>query len=182
MKHIIPFRNCPVTWDNALPMGNSNFGAMLYFEDQKLLMPMNHYEVYYTSNDRPFPEDWLKPLSDDPGARGRSFAERAVRNEPAGDEPYISYRVDRATYDKNPAYGRAKWMGVHPATGDIAFIPIECLNEGDSDLTLYVENACVRFARKTQEDSLVVDTVTARFCCMASNRSASTSLSMAEVM
>ncbi len=166
MKHIIPFRNCPVTWDNALPMGNSNFGAMLYFEDQKLLMPMNHYEVYYTSNDRPFPEDWLKPLSDDPGARGRSFAERAVRNEPVGDEPYISYRVDRATYDKNPPYGRAKWMGVHPATGDIAFIPNECLNEGDSELTLYVEDACIRFARKTDDASLTVDTITARGDCI----------------
>ncbi len=173
MKHIIPFRNCPVTWDNALPMGNSNFGGMLYFEDNKLYMPMNHYEVYYTSNDRPFPEDWLKPVCDDPGARHRSFAERADRNQPTDDEPYISYRIDRATYDKTPNYGNAKWMGVHPATGDISFIPNECLNGGDSELTLYVENACIRFNRKTQDASLTVDTITARKDCIVNKVSQS---------
>ncbi len=164
MKHCVHFRNCPVTWDNALPIGNGNFGAMLYFEDNKLYMPMNHYEVYYTTNDRPMPEDVLAitPLSDDPGARHRSFRERADRNQPLEGEPFLSYRKDRATYDKSSTYGGGKWVGVHPATGDLIFYPHASLEGAGHSLTLYVENACASLQIGSDVSSLSVDTVTAR--------------------
>lgn len=165
MKHCVNFRNCPVTWDNALPIGNGNFGAMLYFDEDKLYMPMNQYEVYYTTSDKPFPNDRLEnmPLVDNPGELHRSFKERANRNQPPEGEPFISYRTDRALLNKKKdQYGAGKWFGVHPATGDYIFYPNDALRDGEYSLTLYAENACVSFNMSKESNALRVDTIAAR--------------------
>ena len=165
MKHSVNFRNCPITWDNALPIGNGNFGAMLYFDEDKLYMPMNHYEVYYTSSDKPFPNDRLEnmPLLDNPGELHRSFKERADRNQPPEGEPFISYRTDRALLNKKKdQYGAGKWYGVHPATGDFIFYPSPVLKGGDHTLTLYAENACVTMNMAKGDASLRFETIASR--------------------
>ena len=51
MKHSVLFQNADNHGDNALPLGNGVFGAMLYYEDGTLHMPLNHYEVYYNIGD-----------------------------------------------------------------------------------------------------------------------------------
>ena len=57
MKHSVFFQNADNHWDNALPLGNGCFGAMLFFEENKLFMPLNHYEVYYNIKETVLPED-----------------------------------------------------------------------------------------------------------------------------
>ena len=47
MKHSVVYTNTDSHWDNALPLGNGVYGAMLYYEKNVLHMPTNHYEVYY---------------------------------------------------------------------------------------------------------------------------------------
>ena len=46
MKHSVVYTNTDSHWDNALPLGNGVYGAMLYYEKNVLHMPTNHYEVY----------------------------------------------------------------------------------------------------------------------------------------
>ena len=62
MKHSVHFKNTDNHWDNALPMGNGCFGGMLFYEEGKLHMPMNHYEVYHTTSANCRPVDKWKPL------------------------------------------------------------------------------------------------------------------------
>ena len=59
MKHSITFTNTDNKWDNALPLGNGCFGAMVYYEKNRLYMPMNHYEIYYNISDTVLPKDKL---------------------------------------------------------------------------------------------------------------------------
>ena len=84
MKHFVHFHNADNHWDNGLPIGNGCFGAMLYFEDGKLYMPMNHYEVYYNISAAVLPADKLKatPVAEDPGYLHRRYRARADANVP----------------------------------------------------------------------------------------------------
>lgn len=45
--HTVIYENAPSGWNEALPLGNGHFGGMMFFEDNKLTLAMNHYEVYY---------------------------------------------------------------------------------------------------------------------------------------
>ncbi|MBR5140126.1 MAG: hypothetical protein IKV16_03635, partial [Clostridia bacterium] len=67
--HQILFKNCENSWKNALPLGNGVFGAMAFYKDNALSLPMNHYEVYYTISDSVLPKDILRdtPDENDPG-------------------------------------------------------------------------------------------------------------------
>ena len=59
MNHIVKFSNCYNNWSNALPIGNGIMGAMAFFEDGVLYLPVNHYEVYYNRTKDVLPEDML---------------------------------------------------------------------------------------------------------------------------
>ena len=67
--HQILFKNCENSWKNALPLGNGVFGAMAFYKDNALSLPMNHYEIYYTISDSVLPADLLRntPYENDPG-------------------------------------------------------------------------------------------------------------------
>ena len=57
--HSVVFKNCENSWQNALPIGNGTFGAMAYYQEKTLFLPMNHYEVYYNIGAAVLPEDIL---------------------------------------------------------------------------------------------------------------------------
>ena len=88
--HSIIFKNCENSWKNALPLGNGCFGAMAFWQDGSLSLPLNHYEVYYNISSAVLPEDKLKAASAsaDPGSVHRSYRERADRNQPKEGEPF----------------------------------------------------------------------------------------------
>lgn len=43
----IVYSNAHSSWEEALPLGNGHFGAMLYHQDNELICAVNHYDVYY---------------------------------------------------------------------------------------------------------------------------------------
>lgn len=164
MKHCVHFDNCNVTWDQALPLGNGNFGAMLFFEDDKLSMAMNHYDVYYTRSDIVFPEDFVQPQGEMavPGHRHKLFYDRAVRNIPKDDDtPYYYFRQDVNDLD-NTRYATNSFGESHPSTGELTYSFSDAINNGDRKLTLFVEDAKVSLTMEKDENSLQIDTIAAR--------------------
>jgi len=174
MKHSIQFYNSDNHWDNALPLGNGCFGAMLYFEEHKLHMPMNHYEVYYNIKKSVLPEDLEKEsLSEDAsvmkaegaaedGAAHRIFRERADANQPAGEEPYTIYRTDSCKAANPEPYDIMGFSGSYPMTGDLRFSFAEALADADAYLTLYVEDGVVDLTLKQEKRHLSVETFVSR--------------------
>ena len=123
MKHSITFKNTDNKWDNALPLGNGCFGSMLYFEKNKLYMPMNHYEVYYNIGKTVLPEAKLKAYkpSETPGKPHIDAVNRADANQPVGNESFINYMANKSSaFDDSftPAMG---FSGSYPQTGNLIY-------------------------------------------------------------
>ncbi len=168
MKHSIIFENRDNKWDNALPLGNGCFGAMLYFEDKKLHMPMNHYEIYYNIEKNTLPADKLKntPPSDEPGGRFGRFLTQAYANEPTGDEPFCDYYVKRKNLHDSSYVSIDKFSSSYPATGNLTFHFDEALQDADQRLTLFVEDAKAELHLQTDADAITTDVITARRDCI----------------
>jgi len=167
MKHRICFQNAENHWDNALPLGNGCFGAMLFFEDGKLYMPMNHYEVYYNIGPKVLPEEQLRGLAPAvPGAKLRRYREKMESNKPKAEEPICKYTYDALkAFDPEP-YGAAPFSGSYPATGEVAFSFAEQLRDAEHTLILSVEDAAVTLELAAGENSVSVHTVAAREDCI----------------
>ena len=140
--HQILFKNCENSWKNALPLGNGVFGAMAFYKDNSLSLPMNHYEVYYTISDSVLPEDILKntPEEKDPGNIHRAFDKKAHNNIPKEGEPFYYYRLNRATWKPGDT---SFFTSSYPSTGELRFELDESLKGKDSRLRLDVESATV---------------------------------------
>ncbi|MBE5868423.1 MAG: hypothetical protein E7293_05605 [Lachnospiraceae bacterium] len=168
MKHSIVFEHCGNKWDNALPLGNGVFGAMLYYEKDVLYMPMNHYEVYYNISKNVLPEHKLaahKPVQE-PGRVHQDYVEKAIGNEPAEGEPFCYYRTKKADFFKNPPYSTMGFSGSYPATGDLEFYFADSMKDADSKLTLFVEDAKTKVCVKKDDRQLKLDTIIARKDCV----------------
>ena len=155
--HSVRFINQENSWKNALPLGNGVMGAMAFFQNNCLSLPMNHYEIYYNISDAVLPKDILAvtPEFDDPGAAHRETVERAGRNQPQEGEPFLAYHYDKA---KENAYAVAGFSGSYPATGELRFELEDELAGQPSELRLDIEQATVRL----QTGTLEVDTFIAR--------------------
>ena len=173
MKHSVVYDNCGNHWDTALPLGNGNFGCMLFYEDDMLYMPMNHYEVYHNRRKGILPADEFEmkknqPLT--PNCQHRLEYERAVRNEPIGEEAYVHYRPGHEksdTTEQDHAYGGAG-ASAHPQTGELRFTFGESLRRAKSHLVLYTEDAKVEFSLEKGENALSISTIVAREDCIIS--------------
>ena len=142
MKHSVLFDRVDTSWDTALPLGNGVFGAMVFYRNGVLSMPMNHYEVYYSISDSVLPKDKLsaKPPFSDPGRRHADTEARAYANMPEEGEPYISFRKDKRKDLDSVPFGGTKFASRHPATGEAEFRFSDALKGGDSRLVLFVED------------------------------------------
>ncbi len=140
--HCILFKNCENSWKNALPLGNGVFGAMAFYSNNILSLPMNHYEIYYTISDSVLPEDILRdtPPVSEPGKIHRDFYEKAEHNIPKGDEPFFYYRNDKTTWKPGDV---SFFTSSYPATGELEFVLDESLRGKNSRLRLDVEEATV---------------------------------------
>ena len=168
MKHSVHFKNTDNHWDNALPMGNGCFGGMLFYEEGKLHMPMNHYEVYHTTSANCRPVDKRKPLppEEEWGKAYKKSVAMADGNQIREGEPFCYYREEKAdAFDPEP-YFEENISGANPSTGELVFSFDGGLKEGEQGLTLYVENAAVSLELGKDNQKLRIDTVTAREDCI----------------
>lgn len=169
MKHSVVYTNVDSHWDNALPLGNGIYGAMLYYEKNVLYMPTNHYEVYYNRMENVLPEELLaaKPECVTAGAEHAEYVARAdAHSRAVGGAPHLGYKAkDNATPG---AWGRI-FSGQHPKTGDFSFRFAQQLQGADNKLTLYVEDAKTVFTLGDAEKSVLIDTRIARKDCIISH-------------
>lgn len=167
MKHSVVFNNTDNHWDNALPIGNGCFGAMVYYEGDALYIPMNHYEVYYNIKEAVLPDDKLKAYkdADEPGAEHKERLRIAIGNTPPEGEPFACYRSERETaFDKESVCGNL--IGSYPKTGDIKIGFSDSLSGGEHKLSLRTEDAKVYLELKNKGDNINVETLTAREDCL----------------
>ena len=181
MKHAITFQNTDNTWDNALPLGNGCFGAMLYYEKHQLHIPMNHYEIYYNISDAVLPEDILKSQKPekDPGAEHRNRLARAEANRPCGKESFTNYMSDKKNaFDESfsPAFG---FSGGYPSTGTVCFRFHDAWKDAEQSLILEVEDAKAELTLQKSDETATISTIIARKDCMVSRISQSGSSAIA---
>ena len=173
MKHNVIFDNCENHWDNALPLGNGTLGCMPFYEKEKLYMPINHYEVYYTSGENTLPPvvqpQELEPKGDpvdNPGEIHADFYRRAVANEPPEGEPFCSYRTDRELSFKKKPYGVFKFSNSYPLSGELVFSFSDKLKESNQKLCLYVEDAKTNLTLEKENHKISIETIVTRKDCI----------------
>lgn len=171
MKHSVIFDNCENHWDNALPFGNGVFGCMLFYERNRLHMPMNHYEVYYNISDTVLPEDILASMPEckEPGAVHEQCRQRADWNQPPEGEPHCLYRKDRAQAFERKKYGIGELSNTYPQTGELIFSFSQKLHKASHSLTLYVEDAKGVLLMDGSGASVRLDTIVSREDCIISD-------------
>ena len=168
MKHSVFFEHCDNKWDNALPIGNGCFGAMLFFEEHTLYMPMNHYEVYYNIGKDVLPKDIAKAQkpTKEPGDLHRLHHKRAEANQPKDDLTFCAYYADAGNAWNKEPYAIANLSGSYPATGEVIYAFDDSLLEADHTLTLYVEDAAVTLDLRNDNKKLAIKTIAARQDCI----------------
>lgn len=168
MKHGVVFENCYNKWDNALPLGNGCFGAMVYYNKHVLHVPMNHYEVYYNISNRVLPKDQKRyhKAAEEPGRIHREYEERAAGNLPGEGELHSSYRVKREESLKKPPVDGNQFSGSYPVTGDLEFYYSDELKNADSKLSLCVEEAKTQMRLEKAGKKLCMETIIARSDCL----------------
>lgn len=170
MKHSVIFKNQTNKWDTALPLGNGVFGAMLFYEKNKLFMPMNHYEVYYNISKEVLPKDKLAAMPKDGDGKAAHAAVRACAdiNAPVGDElySYFRYRGNRREDDQSLNAGAFSFSASYPCTGELVFSFDPALHGASHTLGLYTEDAKVTLKLEAEAAAVQVDTIVANVDCI----------------
>lgn len=146
----VPFDNAPCGWNEALPLGNGHFGGMVYYEDARLTIALNHYEVYYRKLHR-YSRKYKESEAPNYGRQyGRTFEQLKQRTQdlyrdPA-KEPVYLYGDALSAHSMHRAYGKAPGGVSHYPTGEIHLHPSAELDRPDDCiLQLDVRQAAVRF-------------------------------------
>ncbi|MBR5314060.1 MAG: hypothetical protein IKU45_01455, partial [Clostridia bacterium] len=168
MKHSVIFKNTVNKWDNALPLGNGVFGCMLYYEKNRLFMPMNHYEIYYNTKKNVLPSDIFANAAPaaDPGAYCKERKAQADNNQPKEGEPHSFYNAWKHVAFDRSYYSIGDILGNHPSTGDVIFSFDNCLGDADSNLSLFVQDAKTVFTLKKDDTNLSLETIVSRKDCI----------------
>jgi len=166
MKHSVIFENCENKWDSGLPIGNGSFGAMMYFENHKLAMTMNHYEVYYNIGKNVLPKDKLAntPPVPVPGQRKERFLEQAEKNLPNEGEPFCIYNFKRQNTFRCDITDISKFTSSYPQTGTLIYNFRKEVTENGFCLSLTAEDAKVHFSSGCNK--LTMDTYALRKDCI----------------
>ncbi|MCY9661796.1 glycoside hydrolase N-terminal domain-containing protein [Paenibacillus chondroitinus] len=163
----VTFENAPSSWNEALPIGNGHFGGMVYFEDNKLTLALNHYEVYYQKLHR-----YSKKYRNGEGPdftlqHGRTFdelkklADERYRDPEQG--PFYLYGDALSPNSMYRKYGKASGGASHYPTGELHLFPSKELSDPDHySLSLDIEKAVVQLNVVKNEDKLGVRTIIAQ--------------------
>ncbi|WP_079912771.1 glycoside hydrolase family 95-like protein [Paenibacillus sp. 32352] len=163
----VTFDNAPSGWNEALPLGNGHFGGMLYFEEQRLTIALNHYEVYYRKLHRYSKKYLQEEVPDFSQQYGRTFDELKQRAEEMYRNPdkepmylYGDALSDNSMYRK---YGKPPGGTSHYPTGELHLHPSMELEEPDSySLQLDVERAAVHLHIEKEGRRLDANTIVAQ--------------------
>ena len=168
MKHSVIFKDSVNKWDNALPLGNSIFGCMLFYEKNRLCMPMNHYEVYYNIKKNVLPSDIFANAvpTEDPGAYCRQRKEQADNNQPKEGEPHSFYNAWKQVVFSREYYSIGEISESYPLTGDLEFTFDKALDDASSNLVLFVQDAKTVLSLEKDKKSLDIETIVARKDCI----------------
>ncbi|MDQ0973576.1 hypothetical protein QFZ31_003454 [Neobacillus niacini] len=162
--HVVKYENAESGWNEALPLGNGNFGGMVFFEEHKLTMALNHYEVYYKKLHR-YSEKYKSgegPHFDK--VFGFTFDEMKQRAKERQRDPeqgsyflYTDALWNSAFYRR---YGKPGGGATHYPTGEIQLVPHEELSDPDHySLQLNVEKACIDFQIEKESNKLDARTI-----------------------
>lgn len=166
--HKVLYDNAYSSWNEALPLGNGNYGAMVFYEDNRLTMAMNHYEVYYKKlamysnkfKNGSWP-DYHKVFGKTFEEVERSGMEKYCEPD---EKPFRPYQDSTGQNPSTPPYGRTPGAGVtHYPTGEIAVLPAGGMEKPDSfSLELDVEDAKVYFKAEKGDRKLKVTNLIAQ--------------------
>lgn len=162
----VTFDNAPSGWNEALPLGNGHFGGMVYYEDQRLAIALNHYEVYYRKLHRYSRKYKESEPPDCSRQYGRTFEElkqraRDLYRDPAR-EPFFLYGDALSEHSMHRAYGKAPGGVSHYPTGELHLHPSAELDRPDDCiLQLDVKQAIVRFRIEKEGKRLEASTFVA---------------------
>jgi hypothetical protein len=159
----VTFENAPSSWNEALPIGNGHFGGMAYFEDNKLTLALNHYEVYYQKLHRYSQKYRNGEVPDFTLQYGRTFDElstlAAERYRDPDSAPVFLYGDALSGNSMYRKYGKPSGGTSHYPTGEIGLFPSGNLAEPDHySLELDVEKAVIHLRVKKGLDQLDVKT------------------------
>ncbi|NKI19742.1 sugar phosphorylase [Paenibacillus dendritiformis] len=164
--HTVIYENASSGWNEALPLGNGHFGGMMFFEDNKLTLAMNHYEVYYRKLRR-YSQSYRREEPRPYGKMyGRTYEElktraREMYRDPER-EPFFLYGDALSEHNLHRRYGKPAGGVSHYGTGELALFPSAKLADpGRYALRLDVEQACVRLRIEQGEDELDACTIVA---------------------
>ena len=161
-NHGIRFENCTNSWENGLPIGNGVFGSLIYYKENKLFIPLNHYEIYYNISKAVLPKDKLAEMaiSDNPGSVLKGRIDRAIKNQQFADENglFSMYNVDRNGLPTS----MGAFSGSYPQTGDLTYSFCDCMKECDSLLKLDIEKATVTLECEKDDKNFSLSTIFAR--------------------
>lgn len=165
--HTVFYENAPSGWNEALPLGNGHFGGMMFFEDNRLTLAMNHYEVYYRKLHRYSQAYRCGERRSYRKMYGRTYEElkeraREMYRDPER-EPFFLYGDALSEHNLHRRYGKPAGGVSHYPTGEIALFPSAELADPDRYvLQLDVEQACVRLRIEQGEDKLEACTIIAQ--------------------
>ncbi|NQX60864.1 glycosyl hydrolase family 95 catalytic domain-containing protein [Paenibacillus qinlingensis] len=159
----VTYENAPSSWNEALPIGNGHFGGMAYFEDNKLTLALNHYEVYYQKLHRYSQKYRNGDGPDYTRQYGRTsdelstLATERYRNPEQG--PIFLYGDALSANSMYRKYGKASGGTSHYPTGEIGLFPSAELEQPDEySLRLDVEKAVVHLHVAKDHQQLDVKT------------------------
>ncbi len=173
MKHSVTFNNCENHWDNALPFGNGVLGCMLFYENKKLYMPMNHYEIYYTTRNDSIPKNRqpeelcggeLFPKA--PGEMHSEYLSRAEANKPPEGEMFCQYKADRSRAFLKKDYGIRKFSNAYLSAGELVFSFSDVLDAAQQKLALHLEDAKGVLTLQNKHSNISIETTVLREDCI----------------
>jgi hypothetical protein len=163
--HSVIYDNASSSWSEALPLGNGVFGAMAFYEDNKLTLAMNHYEVYYkklsmySQKSREGIQGNYSKMSGHTIEEFEKIAEKLYRDPEKG--PFFLYSDYLSGLFRR--YGKPAGGVSHYPTGEINIIPSDCLkNPEDFSLRLEVEEARIALAIQKEESKLNIKNIIAK--------------------
>lgn len=163
----VTFENAPSSWNEALPIGNGHFGGMAYFEDNKLTLALNHYEVYYQKLHRYSKKYRHGEGPDFTLQYGRTFDElkklaAEMYRDPKQD-PLFLYGDALNSNSMYRKYGKPSGGSSHYPTGEIHIFPSKELSDPDHySLSLDIDRAVVQLNVEKDQDMLGVSTMIAQ--------------------
>jgi len=158
--HKIVYKNTKSSWDEALPIGNGHFGAMVYNPGNKLIFTINHYDVYYRKLSWYSRENKGKIFADNSKYQRlytlKDIEQRAFEFKDKTDCNY----VDVLNPERRKEYGVIRKGVAHPVSGQLEF---HLKNKGilfdNKELSLNIEEAKINYKVKSENQDLNIQTI-----------------------